>query len=65
MNGQHQQDNDASGAPAVAPNLLASLDAYGVRHPKLLLATTLLAAIVATLALLAQTQGAAVLYQAF
>jgi hypothetical protein len=65
MNGERQTDKDTSDRPAMAPNLLASLDAFGASHPRLMLGATLLSAIVATLVLLARAQGAAVLYQAF
>jgi len=49
----------------MASELLASLDSFGASHPKLMLAATVLTAIIATLVLLARAQGAAVLYQAF
>ena len=65
MNGQHPTGSDASGGPRMASELLASLDSFGASHPKLMLAATVLTAIIATLVLLARAQGAAVLYQAF
>jgi hypothetical protein len=41
------------------------VDAFMSSHPRAMLAVTIAAAIVATLALLGQPQGAIVLYQAF
>ena len=57
-------------SPAEAANsepmpLGARVDAFMSRHARAMLAVTIAAAIVATLALLAQPQGAIVLYQAF
>ena len=65
MSGHHPTGSDARGDPATAPELLAWLDAFGASHPKLMVAATVLSAILATLVMLASAQGAAVLYQAF
>ncbi len=46
-------------------SLLQKLDAMGQRHPGLELAMVLVLAAIATLVLLSQSKGPAVLYQAF
>jgi hypothetical protein len=45
--------------------LSSRLDAFGRRHFGLMMSLTLLAAVVATVLLLSQTEGPVVLYQAY
>ena len=65
MNGKHPMGNEQDCGPTDLPSIAARLDFFGRQHPRLMLAVTLVAAILATLMLLAQPQGAVVLYQAF
>jgi hypothetical protein len=54
---------DAKGGPSL--RVLAHVDACMSRHPRLMFIATIVGAVIATLVLLAQRQGAVVLYQAF
>lgn len=65
MPGPSQETNDEGEVPMAAPGFMARLDAYGACHPRQMYAATLLAAVLAAVTLLSQTQGAVVLYQAF
>jgi hypothetical protein len=61
MTGKSQADS--KGGPSLG--VLEQVDAWMSRHPRLMLVATLFAAVIATLSLLSQRQGAVVLYQAF
>ena len=56
---------DRLATPAGTGSWMERADAWLRRRPKLMLTVTIMAAVVATLILLAQPQGAIVLYQAF
>jgi hypothetical protein len=49
----------------MANSLCDRLDRFGRRHPRLMLATTILMAIVTTLILIYNTKDTAVVYRAF
>lgn len=65
MNGQHPSEDNPTGDLPTASGLFAWLDEFGRRHSTLMLAATVIAGLLAALTLLAQTQGAIILYQAF